>query len=65
MKEQNRRLRVGTNHLTTYNFAYKTNINMTPFLLATIIAASIAILTVTYIVNKAANQNTVKSLRYE
>jgi putative ABC transport system permease protein len=47
------------------NFAYKTNINMTPFLLATIIAASIAILTVTYIVNKAANQNTVKSLRYE
>jgi hypothetical protein len=38
---------------------------MTPFLLATIIAASIAILTVTYIVNKAANQNTVKSLRYE
>ena len=47
------------------NFAYKTNINMTPFLLATIIAASIAILTVTYIVNKAANQNTVKSLRDE
>ncbi len=47
------------------NFAYKTNINMTPFLLATIIAASIAILTVTYIVNKAANQNPVKSLRYE
>jgi putative ABC transport system permease protein len=47
------------------NFAYKTNINMPPFLLATIIAASIAILTVTYIVNKAANQNPVKSLRYE
>lgn len=47
------------------NFGYRTNINMTPFLLATIIAASIAILTVTYIVNKAANQNTIKSLRYE
>jgi ABC-type antimicrobial peptide transport system permease subunit len=47
------------------NFAYKTNINITPFLLASIIAAIIAIITIIYIVNKAANQNPVKSLRYE
>ena len=47
------------------NFAYKTNINITPFILASIIAASIAILTIIFIVNKAANQNPVKSLRYE
>lgn len=47
------------------NFAYKTNINIEPFLLASIVAASIAITTVIIIVNKAANQNPVKSLRYE
>ena len=47
------------------NFAYKTNINIAPFFLASIIAAIIAILTVLYIVNKAANQNPIKSLRYE
>ena len=47
------------------NFAYQTNINITPFILASIIAASIAILTITFIVKKAANQNPIKSLRCE
>jgi len=47
------------------NFAYKTNINIAPFLLASIVAASIAITTVIFIVNKAVNQNPVKSLRYD
>lgn len=47
------------------NFAYKTNINIAPFILASIIAVSIAILIITFIVRKAANQNPIKSLRYE
>ncbi|MCK5137281.1 MAG: ABC transporter permease, partial [Bacteroidales bacterium] len=47
------------------NFAYQTNINITPFILASIIAASIAILTITFIVKKVTNQNPIKSLRCE
>ncbi len=47
------------------NFAYQTSINITPFILASIIAASIAILTITFIVKKVANQNPIKSLHFE
>jgi len=47
------------------NFAYQAHINIAPFILASLIAASIAILTVTFIVNKAANLNPIKCLRYE
>jgi len=47
------------------NFAYRTGISIIPFVSATIISLLIAILTVVLLVNKSANQNPVKSLRYE
>ena len=46
-------------------FAYRTNINIDSFILATIISMIIALLTVSYQSMRAAIANPVDSLRYE
>ena len=47
------------------NFAYKTNLGVTSFLIGGVIALFIAILSVSYQSLKAASRNPVKALRYE
>jgi putative ABC transport system permease protein len=47
------------------DFAYKVNISLWTFLLASVIAMLVAIFTVSYQSIKAAVTNPVKSLRYE
>lgn len=47
------------------NFAYSTQLSVTPFLLAGVLALCIALLTVSFQAVKAATRNPVESLRYE
>jgi putative ABC transport system permease protein len=47
------------------NFAYRTNIDLTTFILAAILGTVIALLTVSYQSVKAAITNPVDSLKYE
>ena len=47
------------------NFAYKTGIGVTVFVIAGVIALSVAILTISYHTIRAAIRNPVESLRYE
>jgi putative ABC transport system permease protein len=47
------------------NFAYRTNISAVVFILATAVAFTIAMITVTYQVIRAALSNPVESLKYE
>lgn len=47
------------------NFVYKTSMNFWAFLIASLIAMFIAILTILYHVNKAARENPVNALKYD
>lgn len=52
-------------HQWLQDFAFRTKITPTPFIMATLIALLIAIITIWILVIKAANKNPAESLRYE
>jgi len=52
-------------HQWLQDFAFRTKITPTPFIMATLIALLIAIITIWIFVIKAANKNPAESLRYE